>query len=198
MTARILLVRHAAHSHLGNLLSGRGGDVPLSSQGRDQARQLAARLSTETIDELHASPVLRAQETARQIAAPRDLPLVTADALDEVDFGNWSGKSFDELETDPAWRYWNEQRDMARAPGGESMKEVQQRVIGHIREVARRCAGQLIVMVTHCDVIRAAIAAILGLSLDRILRFDVDAASVSRILAGEWGEKVISLNESAT
>lgn len=190
------MVRHAAHSHLGKTLSGRAGDVPLSPEGRDQARQLAARLKGETIGQVQASPVFRAQETARQIAAARDLPVVTAEALDEVHFGEWTGRSFDELESDPAWRHWNEHREVARAPGGESMAEVQQRVIAHIRDIARRCAGQVIVMVTHCDVIRAAIAAILGLSLDRILRFDIDAASVSRVLAGDWGEKVTSLNES--
>lgn len=196
MTARILLIRHAAHSHLGNTLSGRAGDVPLSAEGLDQARRLAARLGPETVDEVQTSPVRRAQETAREIAASRDLPLVTAEALNELDFGEWTGKGFDELEADPAWRHWNAQRADARAPKGESMGEVQQRVIEHVRAVARRCAGQVIVMVTHCDIIRAAIAAVLGLSLDRILRFDVDAASVSRILAGDWGEKVTSLNES--
>lgn len=195
MTAQILLVRHAAHSHLGNTLSGRAGNVPLSAAGHEQARRLAARLEDASVDEVQASPVRRAQETAREIAASRELSLVTAQALDEVDFGDWSGKRFDELDGDPAWHQWNAQRAKARAPGGESMAEVQQRVIGHIRAIARRCAGQLIVMVTHCDVIRAAIAAILGLSLDRVLRFDIDAASISRILAGAWGEKVTSLNE---
>lgn len=196
MTARILLIRHAAHAHLGNTLSGRAGDIPLSLNGRDQARQLAARLKVETIDEVQTSSVRRARETAQEIAASRDLPLVTSKALDEVDFGDWTGKRFDELDNDPAWQHWNAQRAGARAPGGESMAEVQQRVIAHIRAVAKRCAEQVIVMVTHCDVIRAAIAAVLGLSLDGIMRFDIDAASISRILAGEWGEKVTSLNES--
>lgn len=195
MSARILLVRHAAHSHLGNTLSGRAGSVPLSSEGLDQARRLASRLEVEPVDEVQASPVRRAQETARAIAGSRKLKPVTKDALDEVNFGDWSGKSFEQLAADPAWEHWNTRRAEARAPGGESMIEVQQRMLAHIREVARRCAGKVVVMVTHCDVIRAAIAAILGLSLDNILRFEVDAASISRIQAGDWGEKIVSLNE---
>ena len=197
MTAQILLVRHAAHTHLGHTLSGRAGNISLSSEGRDEACRLAERLGSEPIDAVQVSPVQRAQETAHELAAPRNLQTLTTEALHEVDFGDWTGRRFDELESDPAWRHWNAQRAEARAPGGESMAEVQQRVFDHICTVARHRAGQIIVMVTHCDVIRAAIAAILGLSLDRILRFDIDTASVSRILAGDWGGKVISLNEKA-
>jgi probable phosphoglycerate mutase len=52
-------------------------------------------------------------------------------------------------------------------------------------------------MVTHCDIIRAIVAAVLGLSLDRILRFDVSPATISRIAAGEWGERLMTLNEGA-
>jgi broad specificity phosphatase PhoE len=62
-------------------------------------------------------------------------------------------------------------------------------------DVGRSMAGQIVAMVTHCDVIRAVIAAILGLSLDHILRFDVAPASVSRLVAGEWGARVVSINE---
>lgn len=195
MTARILLVRHAHHSHLGTRLTGRGGDVPLSEEGRGQARRLAAWLESEAIDEVQTSPVRRAQETAREIVASRNLTQVSAEPLDEVDFGDWTGKSFEELANDPAWEHWNAQRGAARAPGGEDMGQVQQRALAHVRAVARRRADQAVVMVTHCDVIRAVIAAILGLSLDYILRFDIAAASISRIVAGEWGERVVSVNE---
>jgi broad specificity phosphatase PhoE len=51
-------------------------------------------------------------------------------------------------------------------------------------------------MVTHCDIIRAVIAHVLGLSLDHILRFDIDPASISRLAVGDWGAKILSLNET--
>ena len=52
-------------------------------------------------------------------------------------------------------------------------------------------------MVSHCDVIRAVIARVLGLSLDCLLQFDLDPASISRLALGDWGGRVISVNDTA-
>jgi broad specificity phosphatase PhoE len=49
--------------------------------------------------------------------------------------------------------------------------------------------------VTHCDIIRGVIAHYLGLSLDNILRFDVEPASISTIEINRWGGRVRSINE---
>lgn len=195
MTVTILLVRHAAHSQLGQVLSGRVGDVPLSAVGEQQARRLAQRLGPDQLDAVQTSPVRRARQTAQILAARRGLTAEVAEPLVEIDFGAWGGKSFSELGRDPDWRAWNEHRDSAVPPGGESMRAVQHRALAHLRAIAGRMAGAVVAMVSHADVIRAAVAGILGLSLDRILSFDVDPASVTRIAAGSWGERVISLNE---
>jgi len=195
MTVTILLVRHAAHSQLGRVLSGRVGEVPLSEAGCAQAQRLARRLGGERIDALHTSPVRRAGETAQALGAALGLAPQVAEALDEIDFGAWSGRSFADLEGDPDWQAWNAQRGTALPPGGESMAMVEARVLAHIRAVARRMAGAVVAMVSHADVIRAGVAGILGLSLDRVLAFDVDPASVTRIVAGDWGERLVSLNE---
>lgn len=195
MTATILLIRHAAHSHLGNVLSGRAGDVPLSHEGRDQARCLAGRLVDGNLHEIHSSPVRRARETAREISDAVDIPVTTADALDEIDFGSWSGKRFAELEGDPLWREWNERRDTAATPAGETMQAVQERATRHLRDTALAAPGRNLAMVTHCDVIRAVVAGIVGLPLRNILSFEVGPASISRIAIGSWGERLLTLNE---
>tara|TARA_R110002072_G_scaffold22383_4_gene78052 strand:- start:6417 stop:7022 length:606 start_codon:yes stop_codon:yes gene_type:complete len=195
MTANIMLIRHAAHSDLGLVLSGRRTDVPLSPAGVAQARSLASVLRKERLDELQTSPVQRARETAAEIGEGRDLVPAVVDALDEIDFGSWTGRRFDQLEEDPGWREWNERRGDAATPGGEIMAEVQQRVLDHLQLVARGAAGKVVAMVTHCDVIRAAVAGVLGLALHRILQFEVEPAAVSRIEIGEWGARLLSLNE---
>lgn len=195
MTATILLVRHAAHSQLDRVLSGRSGDVPLSEAGRAQAQRLAQRLGSERLDAVHTSPVRRARDTAQAIAAVANVPEDVAAPLDEVDFGAWSGKRFAELEADPLWHAWNERRSQTVPPGGEAMPAVQQRVLDYLRNVAQEASGRVVAMVSHADVIRAGVAGILGLSLDRVLSFDIDPASVTRIVAGRWGERVMSLNE---
>jgi probable phosphoglycerate mutase len=195
MTATILLIRHAAHVELGLTLSGRRRDIALSEEGLEQAEILGDLLGTEDIAAVYASPRERAWYTARDIAEPHGLKVETEDRLDEIDFGEWTGLAFSELEGEPLWQEWNEKRSTARPPGGESMNEAVDRAFAFLLEAAAGHDGQAIVVLTHCDIIRGVIARCLGLSLDNILRFDIEPASVSQILLGNWGSRVISVNE---
>ncbi|VWX55013.1 histidine phosphatase family protein [Novosphingobium sp. 9U] len=196
MTATILLIRHAAHSHLGRILSGRTPDIALSHDGIWQASALADRLAGEPIAAIHTSPVQRAQETARTVAERHGIAAEVAAPLNELDFGDWSGRAFVELEGDPQWSTWNEARSTAVAPNGESMADAQARAWRYIESVALNSSGQTVAMVSHCDIIRAVVAHVLGLSLDHYGRFDIDPASVTRLAVGPWGAKVLSLNET--
>ena len=192
-----MLIRHAAHAQLGAVLSGRLPGLPLNPRGRAQAERLARRLADEPLAALHASPVQRAQETAASIArAQPGLAVTTIAALDEVDFGEWQGQAFTDLAADPRWAEWNAHRAAAIAPGGEAMASAQERAWAHVARTARDAAGETIAMVTHCDIIRALVARILGLSLDRLLAFEVGPASLTRIELGEWGARLLSLNET--
>jgi probable phosphoglycerate mutase len=197
LTALILLIRHAAHAHLGNVLSGRIPGIALSPEGRSQADRLALSLDGIEIHAVQCSPVQRAQETALAIAARRrGLFVETVPALEEVDFGDWTGRSFAELADDPRWGNWNSLRETAKAPNGESMAQALDRAWDHIKRAAAKWPNQTIAMITHCDIIRAVIAKVLGLSLNHIHRFDVDPASISRLVVGAWGAKVAGLNET--
>ena len=196
MTATILLIRHAAHSHLGRILSGRTPNISLSSEGQSQATALAERLQRTALDAIQTSPVQRAHETAQALAERHGLTVQVTPALDELDFGDWAGRAFVELDGDPNWSTWNETRSTAVAPNGESMTEAQARAWTHIERTAVASPGATFAMVTHCDIIRAVVARVLGLSLDHFGRFDIDPASCTRLAVGDWGAKVLSLNET--
>jgi probable phosphoglycerate mutase len=195
VTATILLIRHAAHVELGRTLSGRRRDVSLSADGLEQAEIVGDLLGVETISAVYSSPRERAYYTARQVAEPHELKVTVVDALDEIDFGEWTGLSFSELEGDPGWMDWNERRASARPPGGESMAEAVERTAKALETLAAEHAGQTIVCVSHCDIIRGAIAYYVGLPLDNMLRLDIDPASVSRIALGGWGARIMTVNE---
>jgi len=196
VTTTILLIRHAAHIHLDRRLSGRMPGVPLSEAGRDQAARLGAALAAERIDRVECSPLDRTRATAAAIASAAGLPPPTpVDALLEIDMGDWTGAEFGSLHGDPAWDRWNSHRGTARIPGGETMAEAQARITAHLHATARTSDAEVVAMVTHSDMIRAAVADILGLPLDNLLRFEVGPASVTRLVAGDWGGKLISLNE---
>ena len=195
MTATILLIRHAAHIELGRTLTGRRRDVSLSREGLEQAHIVGDLLGVEPLAAVYASPRERAYYTARDIAEPHELDVEIADALDEVDFGDWTGMSFDDLEGDPLWCAWNEARSKARPPNGESMVEAVERAVRAIEEIARVHADRSVAIVSHCDIIRGVISHYLGLPLDNLLRFDIDPASVSRLAVGDWGARVMTVNE---
>ena len=193
----LFLVRHAAHDLVDRALCGRMAGVRLGEHGRTQAERVAVRLSHETVAAVQSSPLERARETAEPIAQRLGLGVEVADALNEIDLGEWAGRPFDELRDDPRWALWNAARSVTRAPGGETILEVQARVVAHMEAVRARFPEAAVVLVSHADVIKAALAYCLGLSLDSLQRCDVAPASLSSVVIGDWGAKVLSLNEVA-
>jgi ribonuclease H / adenosylcobalamin/alpha-ribazole phosphatase len=195
VSATIFLVRHAAHVELGEVLSGRRSDVALSGEGLDQAAIVADLLGTVPIAAVYSSPRERAWYTGRDIADPHDLEVQVANELDEIDFGEWTGLRFSDLEGDEHWQQWNEARGNTRCPGGESMSEAVERARAALETIASSHDAETVVAVTHCDIIRGVLAHYLGMPLDNLLRFDVDPASISTLELGRWGARVRSINE---
>lgn len=195
MAATILLIRHAEHVEFDRCLSGRRAGVALSERGRAQAAALGRRLADAGIARVECSPLERTRDTAAAIAEAASLPApVAVEALLEIDMGEWSGRALDGFGDDPAWRAWNTARSTARTPGGESMRQAQARIVGHVRATALDHEGQVVAAVTHSDMIRAVVADVLGLSLDNLLRFDIEPASVTTLVMGDWGARLVSLN----
>src|SRR5688500_18433236 len=133
MTNEFLLVRHATCERMDEMLLGRTVDSPLDARGMQQATTMARALSSHRELVIVASPRRRTQQTAAAIAALTDAEIVTSHDIDEVDFGEWSGRTFMQLADDPAWRRWNEQRSSARTPAGESIGDIQTRVLRHLK-----------------------------------------------------------------
>ncbi|MBZ9771604.1 histidine phosphatase family protein [Mesorhizobium sp. CO1-1-8] len=198
MTTTFFLIRHAAHDNVGSYLAGRMDGVCLGDAGKAQAAQLGGRMAREPIVAILCSPRERTRETALPIALACGVGEIAICAeLDEIDFGDWSGKTFDELNGDASWRAWNDQRQEARTPSGETMQDVQQRIVSLMTAVRERHQNQCVALVSHADVIKAAVCNVLGLPPGDCFRFDIDPASITTIVSGDWGAKLIRLNEGA-
>lgn len=190
----LFLVRHATNPLVDKRLAGRMGGVNLDQQGLEQAGRLATRLSRERIDGVLTSPLERARETAGPIAARLHCPLTVAEEIDEIDCGEWTGMSFDALANDPRWTLWNAARASSGTPGGETMMSVQSRAMGLVRRLGSQ-AGAFI-LVSHSDVIKAMVCAVMGLSLDRYDSFTIDPASITTVqVFGETG-RIVRMNEA--
>jgi len=191
-----LLVRHAAHGLLGRTLAGRMPGVHLSEEGKAQAEQLAQRLARLPITAIYSSPVDRALETAEPIGARLGLQVVACDDVSELDFGEWTGRDFGELESHDNWRYFNSYRSGTRVPGGELMLETQARAVAKLDQLRREHQGQTIAIVTHGDVIRALIGYYMGSPLDLFQRLEISPASLSIVRLHDYGPQVLLVNHT--
>jgi broad specificity phosphatase PhoE len=195
VTTTFFLVRHAAHDRVGTILCGRMPGVTLGDVGQSQARLLGERFANQTLASVQTSPLERARETAAAIATGRNLDVAVCDAIIEIDFGAWTGRPFEDLSSDSHWNAWNMARAVNRPPGGESMLQAQARIVEAMEGLRHAYDGQAVVLVSHSDVIKAALLYHLGLPIDAYGRFDIDPASVSTLAVGDWGSRLIRLNE---
>jgi broad specificity phosphatase PhoE len=195
VTTVIYLVRHGVHDQLEGRLCGRTPGVLMGEAGLAQAARAAERLAGLGIDAVRSSPIERTRQTAKVIAERCGLPLRLDDALAEIDFGDWNGRTFESLEPEPLWRRWNADRDQVRPPGGETMLEVQVRLARWLEGVVADGASA-IAAVSHADVIKALVALVLGLPLRAHDRFEIGPGSITTVVAGDWGLKLHGLNEA--
>ncbi|HEY3910713.1 MAG TPA: histidine phosphatase family protein [Stellaceae bacterium] len=193
MTA-FYLVRHGEPAVFGRI-NGRISGIGLSERGRAEAMLVADRLAGENIAAIYASPMQRTRETAEILAARLDLPVGHRDDMIELDFGEWTGLTFDQVRADPRWPLWQSCRSIAAIPGGESWRHVQDRVVGALFELRRSHPEGNVAVISHGDVIRAALLFALGMPLDFYARLEIGLASLSTIRIDDFGIRVSAVNE---
>jgi broad specificity phosphatase PhoE len=189
------IMRHGQHTLLGQVLAGRTPGIPLSERGREEARWLADRLAGERVSALYSSPIQRTRETAEILAERLRLPVRERAELIELDYGEWTGWTFDQVRGDPRWQSWTRNRSLAALPGGETMREVQKRVVEAFFELAQEHREEVIAIVSHGDVIRAALLFALGMPLDLYARIEIGTGSLSTVRIEDGGMRVLRLNE---
>jgi broad specificity phosphatase PhoE len=145
------------------------------------------------------SPIIeRTRQTAEVVAQRLGLSTIESDALLELDFGQWTRRSFEDLESEPRWANFNAFRSGTRIPGGELMLETQARVVGLILELRDTYPNEHVALVTHGDVIKAALAYFLGMPLDLYARLEISPASCSELEVGRNFVRVLNLNLTAS
>jgi broad specificity phosphatase PhoE len=180
MMTTALLIRHGHVDAIGRRLVGQLPGVNLSTSGLSEVERLRRNLALP-LDAVYSSPLERARQTAAPLAADRNLEPMPLDGLKEVDFGDWTGLTFDELDRLPAWHLFNARRSIAPVPNGESAAQVQTRILGVLDQLATRHAGETFAVVSHADVIRAAVLHYAAIPLDDFQRIQIDTASVTAV-----------------
>jgi broad specificity phosphatase PhoE len=161
--SRALFIRHAETGMAGRFC-GRS-DPELSVQGRMQLASLTHLLSGERIDTVYSSDLRRACATAQAIAEVREIPRVVRPALREIDFGQWEGLSWQDIEGMDAEyaRKWIAGYPHLPAPSGESFQAFEARVLCEVDHLLEETRGP-IAMVTHGGVLRVVLQHLCGCS----------------------------------
>ncbi len=183
-SVRLLLLRHGETAHnAGQLALGRE-DVPLNERGVEQAKLLGVSLANEPITAIYSSPLQRATATAAPLAESLDLQVQIEDGLIEMDVGEVENQTFAEL----AERYpdflkeWRSERvaDLCM-PGGESLRQVQERAWSAVDAIRDEHVDETVAVVSHNFVILTLLCRVMGIDLSHFRRVKHDLAAVSEI-----------------
>lgn len=193
----LILIRHGrSQANAAGVLAGRTPGVALDATGVRQAEALAERFEHVSFERIVSSPLERCRATAAILGADRAEPVID-DRLVECDYGEWTGRKLDELRDEPLWADVQDRPSSVTFPGGESMAALQERtrtcVAEHNSAVGEKAWWAV---VTHADVIKAAVADAVGLGLDHFQRFIIDPGSVSAIHHGTDRAVIWKLNDT--
>lgn len=192
----VYLVRHGETDAMHSGLYGRAPGIALSESGKLQAAHMAEHLKDRPIVAIYSSPLERTMETAMAIANAKGLGVESSAAFIEVDQGDWTGLGWKELHADPVWTHYNTYRSGTSCPNGEMAIEVQARAVRELDRLLERYQEQHIAIVTHADVIRAAVCHYAGIALDLSLRVEILPGSLSMLELRRDGAKIIELNRT--
>ncbi len=195
---RVVLVRHAVTAQTGPMLSGRMPGIALSETGVEQAQRTADRLAALPVAAIYASPIERTTQTAQVIATRHELPVVPLDGVIEAEYGDWTGAKISDLAKTEEWKVVQVSPSRARFPGGESIREMQSRMIGALEDLVVQHPHETVVVVSHADPIKAAIAHYAGMHLDLFQRISVSAASVTVLEFHAFGVMLLKYNDTGT
>jgi 2,3-bisphosphoglycerate-dependent phosphoglycerate mutase len=189
---RILAVRHGETAWNRDTRIQGHTDIALNEHGRWQAQQLAHALREEPIAAFYASDLSRALETAQAVASLHNQPVSTHTGLRERCFGRFEGHTWAELET--RWPEdalaWRKRVPHFAPPGGESLLQLQARVVAAVSELAARHPGEQVLMVAHGGVLDILYRAATRLDLQAPRSWELTNTAINRLL---WTPEGLSL-----
>jgi len=118
--------------------------------------------------------------------------------LGELRIGEWTGETIEDLAKKEEWLAIQFYPSGTNIPGGETMHEMQTRVVAELDAIRKAHPGATVAVVSHADVIKAAVAHYTGLHLDLFQRLVVYPASLTAFQFSKFGPRLVLFNDSGT
>ena len=170
-------------------------DIPLSDNGRQQAKELAKRLQGHRIDAFYSSDLSRAKETAEIIASLHQLTVKYVPELREINFGQWEGLTYKEI-TDSygeiSRRWWSSPLT-TEIPEGEKLQTVVDRCNKAMAEIVNNHPGETVVIAVHGGVIRVIVGSLLGMDLNHFWKLKLDNVSLTILEYNGFDQGILEL-----
>lgn len=196
---RLFLVRHGQSVWNDEKRIQGQQDIPLGDEGRKQAIALGERLKGRQFQACFSSPLKRATETAELIlkASGNSIPIITLPELMERNFGDWEGKSIDDLQLlfPNDFSQWLAAHQIPAPPNGESMDELMKRVERGLDQILAVKEGNVLV-VGHSGSIKAAICIFFRLPLSSFVRMRIDNASLTILEIEDGRNRLVQFNDT--
>jgi alpha-ribazole phosphatase len=183
------LMRHGEPEG-GRAYRGNSINDPLSDQGWQQMRDAVGE--SAGWDRIVTSPLQRCRTFAEELGQRLHVPVMVELEFREVGFGEWEGKSPDEIIASEPESYEAFYRDPenCRPEGAEPLADFTRRVTLAYKKLIESSSGDHVLVVSHAGVIRAIIAQVLGAPPIGMYRIKVDNAGISRIRHTRYGPKL--------
>jgi alpha-ribazole phosphatase len=180
---RILLVRHAQPTSDARGRCYGALDIGFSARGRAQAQLLACTLEQVPLAAIYTSPSRRAVDSAAPAAQAHALTPIIDERLRELDFGDFEGRTYGEIERSNPERYrqWMDTPTLVQFPGGESYTQLRARALAAIDAIRARHLGETAAVFSHGGVLRTILADCLSMPADAIFRLDQRHGAISII-----------------
>ena len=183
---KLYLCRHAEVEERFHRVFGGRLDIGLSPKGRTQSRALADWLGRRPIQSVFSSPMQRVQLTLEPFRQYYSGAVTSIPGLREVDFGDWTGHSWEEVEAKFGRSAfdWLELMEGNQIAGAEPVELFRARVAESIQQVLTEAKGQEVAVFAHGGVIRMVLAVLLELPLRKFEHIDISYASVTHLEVG--------------
>ena len=183
LATEVVLIRHGETDMNRELRFQGHVDVALNATGLQQARRLATRMAGEQADAVYVSDLMRAQQTAQEIAAQLALQPVPESGLREQSFGRVDGMRVDDIQKQhpECWEGWLRFEQDYAMPEGESTRQFHARVMEAVHRLVAAHPDQKLVIVTHGGVLDMIYRTARSLGLDGPRQSEIPNAGFNRI-----------------
>jgi probable phosphoglycerate mutase len=180
----VILMRHGqAESNVSRILAGRHMKSHLTEHGRQQVVDSAKQLMKNiAIEKVYVSPVTRTVETAQIVRQILGTDYVIDERLYETEMGRLVGMNYEEATTkygDVLNRFYSDYDPILESFGVEAFASVKHRITSLLDDILQKHEDSNVLMITHLDPIKAALATLLDLSPEALRRWNIRNASLT-------------------